>query len=93
MVGWTRGKAVQLSCLNGSLICAVILSCSMDTTAHLWKLELLISRKVCQSAAKLIAKVNFLIAVLNIFFLMKPPSGLNLWSAKNVPRNQPNLMR
>lgn len=93
MVGWTRGKAVHLSYLNGSLICAVILSCSIDTTSRMQKLELLISRKSVSQLQNWLPKLIIFIAVLNTFFLTKPLSSLNLWSQKNVSRSQPHLMR
>lgn len=56
------------------------------------KVEFLVSRKVCQSAAKLVTNVNLLKAVLNTLCFLKPLSSLNLWPKENVPRTQTCLM-
>lgn len=73
--GMNEGEAVHLS-EWWPCVCAVLLSCFMDIL-HAGAVS---DIRKGLSAANLVIKINFLIAILNIFFLMKPLSTLYLWS-------------
>lgn len=75
--GMNEGEAVHLSFSEWwPCVCAVLLSCFMDIL-HAGAVS---DIRKGLSAADLVIKINFLIAILNIFFLMKPLSTLYLWS-------------
>lgn len=73
--GMNGAEAVHLSFLNGGLVFVQFHSLH----GHILCAGAVSDTRKGLSAANLVTKINFLIAALNIFYLMKPLSTHNLW--------------